>query len=121
MDPGTDRHGGTIRRVLVWHAVLGAAGLLGWLWHGGRVAALSFLVGALAASASFWLLIRFVNALGGDTGRPATVIASALRVLLIGGALFVIMHYYNLQTNALATGVGITVVAITIEAIREYA
>ena len=110
-----------MRRVKIWHAVLGVAGLIGWFARGGPAAAASFAVGALAASTSFWLLDRLTSALGGDPVRPVSLVVSALRIFLIGGALFAIIRTYNLQPNAVATGVGITVLAITIEAIREYA
>ncbi|MEZ5351427.1 MAG: ATP synthase subunit I [Bryobacteraceae bacterium] len=108
-----------IRRVLLWQIAMALAGIPAWWFWRDRLHAISFAAGALAAIGSFWLLERFTAALGGSPTSGGSLIVSALRLVLIGGALFVIIQNYKLLTVPLATGVLLTVVAITIEGIRE--
>jgi hypothetical protein len=106
-------------RILRIQILLGVAGVPAWwLWRD-RFHAISFAAGALAAVGGFWLLERFTSALGGASATGVGVAASAVRTLLIGGLLFVIISNYKLLTVPLATGVLLTVIAITIEGIRE--
>ncbi len=99
-----------LRNVTRWQAGLAAKG---------PPAAASFAVGALASSASFWLLAKFTSALSPNPAGPLTLLLSALRILLIGVALFAIIQNYELQSTPAVTGILIVVAAITIEVLRN--
>jgi ATP synthase I chain len=106
-----------VSRVRRWQYLSAAVGLPVWYWFGGQNEALSFAVGAVASIASFGLLDKFTASVGGGPVSGPGVALSALRILLIGGLLFVIMSNYSLHPFAAGTGLLITVAAITIEAL----
>ncbi|MEZ5401051.1 MAG: ATP synthase subunit I [Bryobacteraceae bacterium] len=107
-----------IARVMRWQLSLAAAGAPAWWAARDGLHALAFAVGAAAAITSFWMLERLTAAMGGPTSG-AGLAASGLRLVLIGGALFVIITNYKLPVVPLGSGVLVTVAAITIEGIRE--
>jgi len=111
------RHRGVVGRVQRWQVLAAAVGFPVWWMLGGQREALSFAVGAIASIGSFGLLDRFSAAVTGGRVSGAGVAASALRILLVGGLLFVIMANYSLHPFAAGTGLLITVAAITIEAL----
>jgi hypothetical protein len=123
MDPATaspdKANNGTVRRILGWQIALGFAGIPAWWIARDFHHALSFGAGACAAVGSFWMLERFTRALGGKPESGVSLAFSALRILLIGGALFAIIRSYSLLKIPLATGILVTVVAITIEGFRQ--
>jgi hypothetical protein len=108
-----------MRRLVLWQALLVAAGLAAWYFTRGQTFAVSFLVGALASEASFWLIHKLAHALGGAHVSAFAAVMGTLRLLLIGGAMFVILRTYDLQVGAVATGISVVVVSILLEAIRE--
>ncbi len=109
------RHQGVVGRVRRWQLLAAAVGLPAWWILGGQLEALSFAVGALASIASFGLLDKFTAAVGGAPTSRSGLALSAMRILLVGGVLFVIMRNYSLHPLAAGTGLLTTVVAITIE------
>jgi len=111
------RHRGVVSRVRRWQLLCAAVGLPVWFYVGGTREALSFAVGALASIASFGLLDKFTASVAGGPVSRSGIALSAIRILLIGGALFVIMSNYSLHPLAAGTGLLTTVVAITIEAL----
>jgi hypothetical protein len=111
------RHRGVVSRVRRWQVLFAIAGLPAWWILAGQREALSFAVGAIASIASFGLLDRFTSAIGGGPVSRSGLALSAIRILLIGGLLFVIMSNYRLDPLAAGTGLLATVAAITIEAL----
>jgi len=112
-------HRRIVHRVQLWQAVLGAAGLIAWWFAEGIPQAASFAAGAISSAASFWLLDRFTGAVTGKSTSATGLVMAVFRLLVIGGALFVIMRSYSLQAVPAACGIAVTIVAITIEAVRE--
>ena len=111
------RYQGVVSRVRRWQVIAAAIGLPAWWWLGGPNEAISFAVGAMASIASFGLLDKFTAAVGGGPTSRSGLVLSALRILLVGGILFVIMSNYSLHPLAAGTGLLTTVAAITIEAL----
>ncbi len=111
------RHRGVVGRVRRWQLLCAAIGLPAWWFFAGQREALSFAVGAAMSIASFGLLDKFTSAIGGGAVSGPGVALSAIRILLIGGLLFVIMSNYSLHPFAAGTGLLTTVAAITIEAL----
>lgn len=114
---GRERHLRVVSRVRRSQFILAAAGFAAWGALGGAREALSFAVGAGASLASFGLLDRLTAAVGGNAVSRPMIAASALRILLVGGALFAILQNYSLHPLAAATGLLITVGAILAEAL----
>jgi ATP synthase I chain len=108
------------RRLLWWQIGLSALGICVWAAARGISFALSFLVGAMMAAVSFWLLHRLVFASGAGQTPTAAVILGAFRLLLIGGAISVIITTYELHRNAAASGILVVVVSIVLELVREH-
>lgn len=105
-------------------AVLAAAGLTGWLLAKGVRGGVSFGAGAAVSALSFWWLSRMVAgiekaALGGRISGGRTAL-NAARIFLLGGSLYVIVRVYEVFVPALVTGLLVTVVAITLEALYEF-
>jgi hypothetical protein len=109
------RHQGVVSRVRRWQVIAAAIGLPAWWVLGGQNEAISFAVGAMASIASFGLLDKFTAAVGGGPTSRSGLVLSAMRILLVGGILFVIMSNYSLHPLAAGTGLLTTVLAITIE------
>ena len=110
---------GRVRQI---YLVLVVAGTIGFAAQGNRRNAASFLAGAAISGVSFWLLKRLVDdvgaALEGHKPRGASVLA--LRLLLLGGAMFAILKVYGASPNYLCVGLLIPVVSITLEALYEW-
>jgi hypothetical protein len=111
------RHRGVVSRVRRWQLLSAAAGIPLWWYLGGQREAISFAVGAVASIASFGMLDKFTSTIGGGPVSKKGVAMSAMRILVIGGVLFVIMNNYSLHPFAAGTGLLTTVVAITVEAL----
>ena len=108
-----------LARIAWIHLGLVILGLIGWGWWMGRLGALSFLAGALVATLSFWLLHRFVSALGGCRPSPLTFVLLATRTLLAGVVLYVILDTYEVHRAAAASGILTPVAAITLATLYE--
>jgi hypothetical protein len=115
--PDEARHRGVVSRVRRWQLLCAAVGFPVWWYVGGQREAFSFAVGAIASIASFGLLDKFTAAVGGGPVSKPGMALSAIRILVIGGLLFVIMTNYSLHPFAAGTGLLTTVAAITIEAL----
>ena len=115
--PEARRKPGLAGRVRRWQILCAALGFPAWWMLGGQREAVSFLVGAFASIASFGLLDRFTAAVGGGAISRSGAALAAVRVLVIGGLLFVIMNNYSLHPLAAGTGLLITVAAIMVEAL----
>lgn len=110
----------TLTNILRWKAGLTVLGLILWWVLADSRHALGFAAGALASAASFYLLRQASNITAGDKISAAKIGLAAMRVLIIGTLLFVIIRDYGLPPKAIATGLLVTVVSITIEVIREH-
>jgi hypothetical protein len=110
----------TLRNILRWKAALTAAGIaLWWLLGGGRHAA-GFTAGAAASAASFYFLKQAAAVDASSKAALAKAALGTFRMLGIGILLFVIIRDYGLPPNAIAAGLLVTVLSITIEVIRQH-
>jgi hypothetical protein len=115
----------TFVRGLRWVGVLGAAGGLAvWLAAGWRSAVL-FAVGAAIAATGLYESQRLMLAVlsrfnEGRQGKPiaGVLIWFFLRLLLAGAVLYVSLRSLEGSVYALCAGLGLAVVALTIESIR---
>jgi ATP synthase I chain len=115
----------TLTRALRWVAILGAAGFAAvWLAAGWRSAVL-FLVGAAIAATGLYESQRLMLAVLSrfDQGRQAKPIGGVLvwfflRLILAGAVLYVSLRSLEGSVYALCAGLGLAVVALTIESIR---
>ena len=112
-----------LRRVRQLYVVLVVAGTIAFAAHGNRRNAASFLAGAAISGVSFWLLKRLVDdigtALAGRKPRGTSVLVHVFRLLLLGGAIFVILKVYGASPKAVCVGLLVPVVSITLEALYE--
>lgn len=110
----------TLRNILRWKAALTAAGIvLWWLARDGRHA-IGFTAGALASAASFYFLKQAAAVEPSSKASLAKAALGTFRMLAIGVLLFVIIRDYGLPPNAIAAGLLVTVLSITIEVIRQH-
>ena len=110
---------GTLRRVMWIQAALIGAGFIIWGLARGRLGLLSFTFGALIATACFWLLTRAISAITGGSMGVVTAVTAALRLLVAGLVIHVILRTYEVLPAAVVTGILTPVVAITLEALYE--
>ena len=112
-----------VRRSVRVMLLLALGGVIGFVVTGHRDKAISFVAGAAVAGLSFWRLYRMVADIGKamQGGRiPATsMLLHAVRLLILGGAVFAILKVYGGSTSAMAAGLCVPVAAITLEAIYE--
>jgi hypothetical protein len=116
-------YGAIVARIVRMMAALALIGVVAcWFWAGKR-GALSFLTGSGVAALSFYLLHRLVrdlaSAAAGAKVRGASLVLHAVRLLLLGGALFAIIRSYGVFVPALTAGLLIVVAAATLEALYE--
>jgi hypothetical protein len=115
----------TFTHALRWVAILGVAGIVvTWLAIGWRSAVL-FLVGAAIAATGLYESQRLMLAVLSrfDEGRQGKPIAGVLiwfflRLILAGVVLYVSLRSLEGSVYALCAGLGLAVVALTIESIR---
>ena len=112
-----------LRRIRWIYIILLMAGMFVFAAQGNRRNAGSFLAGAATAGVSFWMLKRLVDDLGAamDGRKPgaAGIIVHALRLTLLGGALFVILKFYAASPTIVGVGLLVPVASITLEALYE--
>ena len=115
----------TLTRALRWVATLGVVGIaVMWLAAGWRAAVL-FLVGAAIAATGLYESQRLMLAVlsrfnEGRQGKPVVgvLIWFFLRLILAGVVLYVSLRSLEGSVYALCAGLGLAVVALTIESIR---
>jgi hypothetical protein len=115
----------TFTRALRWVGVFGMAGFVAaWLAAGWRSAVL-FLVGAAIAATGLYESKRLMLAVLSrfDQGRASKPISGVLvwfflRLILAGAVLYVSLRSLEGSVYALCAGLGLAVVALTIESIR---
>ncbi len=115
----------TLTRALSWVGVLAVVGVLAiWLAAGWQSAVL-FLVGAAVAATGLYESQRLMLAVLSrfNEGRNAKPIAGVLiwffvRLILAGVVLYVSLRSLEGSVYALCAGLGLAVVALTIESIR---
>jgi hypothetical protein len=115
----------TLTRALRWVGILGMMGVaVTWLAAGWQSAAL-FLVGAAIAATGLYESQRLMLAVlsrfnEGREGKPVAgvLIWFFLRLILAGAVLYVSLRSLEGSVYALCAGLGLAVVALTIESIR---
>jgi hypothetical protein len=115
----------TLTRALRWVAILGVLGVAAtWLAAGWQSAVL-FLVGAAIAATGLYESQRLMLAVlsrfnEGRQGKPVAgvLIWFFLRLILAGVVLYVSLRSLEGSVYALCAGLGLAVVALTIESIR---
>ena len=115
----------TLSHALRWLGILAVVGIaVSWLEAGWQSAAL-FLVGAAIAATGLYESQRLMLAVLGrfDEGAPKKPIAGVLiwfflRLILAGVVLYVSLGSLQGSVYALCAGLGLAVVALTIESIR---
>jgi hypothetical protein len=113
-----------LRRIRRIYVVLVVAGTIGFAAQGNRRNAISFLAGAAVSGLSFALLEWLVRDLGaahaGRKLRTASALLHAFRLLLLGAITFAILRVYRASPAAVAVGLLVPVVSITLEALYEW-
>jgi hypothetical protein len=115
----------TLTHALRWVGILGVAGIaVTWLAAGWQ-SALLFLVGAAIAATGLYESQRLMLAIlsrfnEGRQGKPiaGVLIWFFLRLILAGVVLYVSLRSLEGSVYALCAGLGLAVVALTIESIR---
>ncbi|MCS7042736.1 MAG: hypothetical protein N2036_09960 [Bryobacteraceae bacterium] len=116
-------YGRIVRRIGWLCLILAGAGAAAWRLFAGSGPMLSFLGGAAIAGLSFFLLHRLVDDLqAAAEGRPVKKVrffVHAFRMLILGGAAYVILEFCGAGRIALASGLTVAVTAATIEVLIE--
>ncbi|MGC8883177.1 MAG: ATP synthase subunit I [Bryobacteraceae bacterium] len=116
-------YGRIVRRIGWLCLILAAAGAAAWRLLADTASMLSFLGGASIAGLSFFLLHRLVDDLqAAAEGRPVKkvrVLVHAFRMLILGGAAYVILEFCGAGRVALASGLTVAVTAATVEVLIE--
>lgn len=108
-----------IRRIYIVTAVLTVIGVAGAAWYGGRTAAIGFLMGAAYSVLSFRFLHRAAESLGTDKPNRASAVFFALRFLLLGLLLYVIMRTSESSLPAALCGLFVAFAAAIWESIYQ--
>lgn len=116
-EAGYERSVRRMRRII---GVLGATGAIGAFILYGQRAGLGFLLGAAVSFLSFWRYQRIAESLGrsNNAGRPR-VKRFMMQFALLAGAGYVIVKYLEVNRMALAIGLLVAGVAVTIEILYE--
>jgi hypothetical protein len=114
------RYHRSVRRMRRTIAVLGAAGAIAASFVYGPSTGFGFLIGAAASFLSFWRYQRIAESLGrsNNAGRPR-VKRFMIQFALLAGAGYVIVKYLEVNRMALAIGLLVAGVAVTIEILYE--
>jgi hypothetical protein len=108
-----------VQRISKIMAVLAVAGTLAAFWWRGWWGGGGFAAGALLAWLNFRWLKQLTAALGGARLRRASSIFLALRYLLLGGGVYVIVRYSSISLSALLTGLFVAAAAVILEVLFE--
>ncbi|HEY1754886.1 MAG TPA: hypothetical protein VGG72_05790 [Bryobacteraceae bacterium] len=110
-----------LRRIRLLTIAVGFAGTIGFLVKLGPRPAAGFLIGATLSAANFEGLSMLVHAIGG-ANRPATATALlvALRYVLIGCALYVIVRVLGFTPLAVVAGLLAAFGAVILEILYEF-
>lgn len=132
-EPGTSAFGGfteqdlkaTLTHALRWVGILGVLGIVVTWATAGWQSAILFLVGAAVAATGLYESKRLMLAVLSrfDQGREGKPVAGVLvwfflRLILAGVVLYVSLRSLDGSVYALCAGLGLAVVALTIESIR---
>lgn len=115
----------TILRALRLVALGTAIGLpLAW-WKGGWQSAALLVVGAAISGSGLWEWLRLMTAVMarmdmGETARPLAPVMIGFLLRLVGtvAVLYVSLRYLDGSVYALAAGLGLGVIALTVEGLR---
>ncbi|HUO32305.1 MAG TPA: hypothetical protein VMU80_24025 [Bryobacteraceae bacterium] len=108
-----------VTRRLTWLIlVLGVLGAAGVAFAKGIRDGLAFLIGASVSYASFWAWQRVIDALTPGV-KPKSSRFYILRILLLGGAAYVIIRFLGLNVAVAVTGLLVSAAAVILELIYE--
>jgi hypothetical protein len=109
-----------LRRIRLFTLAIGLTGTIAVLLAWGLRPAAGFLAGAALSALNFRGLSMLANALGG-TARPGPLAAVliALRYLLIGLAIYVIVRFLGVTPVAVVGGLLAAFAAVILEILRE--
>jgi hypothetical protein len=110
-----------LRRVRRFAAVLGLAGTAAILVAYGLKAATGFLLGVALSILNFRGLSMLVNVIGGAARPgPFAAVLIALRYLLIGCAIYVIVRFLGVTPAAVVGGLLAAFAAVILEILYEF-
>jgi hypothetical protein len=114
-----ERYRRSVRRMRRTIAILGAAGAVAASIVYGPRAGLGFLLGATASFLSFWRYQRLTESLGPQNATRPRVKRFMIQFALLAGAGYVIVKYLEVNRMALAIGLLVAGVAVTVEILYE--
>jgi len=87
----------------------------------GRSWALGSAIGAAVSCLNLWLWKRVARSIGTEGSRPSGASATmlGLRYLLMAGAIFVIIKYFEVSLLAVLAGLLVSVAAVILEIVYE--
>jgi len=110
-----------MRRIYLNILWLSVAGVMVAAWRLGLAWALGFLIGASASAINFRWLHNMVDSVGPDSRKPGKKLGLFLsfRYLLLGGAGYVIVRYFEVDIMAALVGLFVAVAAVLAEVLYE--
>ena len=116
-----DSYERVVKRIFRFSLATGAAGALVALILRGPRVALGFLMGTALSFVNLRALTTVVNALGGSVvpSLRASVVFLALRYLIFGGVVYVIVKVLKITPAAVLAGLLVTFAAVMLEALYE--
>jgi ATP synthase I chain len=124
-DPDPAFYRRALSRIPRWIALVVAAALPFVEWHGGPIWVASFLAGSIGGYWNYVAVCRVADRLSQTverTGRtPRSSLRSALRLMFIAVAAFVIIRFTRINLVAAFTGLLTPVAAVVLEILYELA
>jgi hypothetical protein len=116
-----DSYEQAVKRIIRFSLATGAAGAIVTLILRGPRVALGFLIGTAFSFVNLRALTTVVNALGGSVvpSLRASVLFLALRYLIFGGVVYVIVKVLKITPAAVLAGLLVTFAAVMLEALYE--
>jgi hypothetical protein len=116
-----DSYEQAVQRMIRFSLATGAAGALATLILWGPRVALGFLIGTALSFVNLRALTTVVNAVGGSAtpSLRASAILLALRYLIFGGVIYVIVKVLKITPAAVLAGLLVTIAAVMLEALYE--
>lgn len=110
-----------LRRVRLFAVAVGLSGAVTLLWAQGWRPAVGFLLGAALSILNFRGLSMLVNVLGGSSKPgPLAAVLVALRYLLMGCAIYVIVRFLGVTPGAVVWGLLAAFAAVILEILYEF-
>ncbi len=107
-------------RIFRIQGILVLLGVLGFAFAAGKIAGMSFLVGATLGTLSLWILLRAIGLGGSARPAPLAILLMTTRLLIAAVVLYVILRTYEVHLWAIATGVLTHLIAIILATLYDY-